>query len=73
MIIRWRSVDPAEAMGGNGSTLWTRVHVSRDGRHDSDAKTLCGLKIPNMPYMEDMDEHVPSSAPRCKHCAKLAS
>lgn len=70
MIIRWRAVDPGEAADGSGSTAWTRVHVSRAGRHDSKAKTLCGLAIPDMPYMDDMDTNVPTGAPRCKTCVR---
>lgn len=73
MIIRWRAVDPGEAFSGEGSTAWTRVHTSRDGKYDSDARTLCGLKIPDTPYMTDMDDQVPSGAPRCKTCERRSA
>lgn len=70
MIIRWRAVDLAEAANGGGSTKWTKVHRSNDGHADSDAKTLCGLKIPDHPYDSDMDGQVPVGVDVCKTCEK---
>lgn len=72
MILRWRAVDPAEAFNGQGSTQWTRVHVAREGEHDDAARTLCGIGVPDRPYMADVNNNVPESAPRCKTCVRLA-
>lgn len=73
MDIRWRDKDPAE-QGDSwrpGRDNWTRVHVSRDSHHDSDATTVCGLKIPDSPYMSEMDGEIPSGAARCKRCERV--
>jgi hypothetical protein len=71
--VRWRAVDPGEASDGAGSTEYTRVHRTplNDGVTHVDAnRTLCGLRVPAIPYVLDEGAQVPSAAPRCTRCLR---
>jgi len=60
-LIRWRLNDP----GVEWRQRWTKVH--RVSLHAEDL-TACHRVIPDMAYMTDRNEEVPSDAPRCRAC-----
>ena len=62
MILRWR------AMTQIGASAWTLVHRSHNEPHAPGARTLCGLWIPDTPYLIDVNAEVSADAPRCKRC-----
>lgn len=71
--IRWRNCDPAEHQNYIGATAWTRVHVLQNLPADATRFTLCGIEVPDYPYLEDIDLQIPSDVPRCKSCRKAAT
>ena len=61
--LSWRPNDPAEEL----RERWTKVHVvRREDQHCSDARALCGLLIPDFPYMADFGADIPDAAPICR-------
>jgi hypothetical protein len=57
---RWRAQEPSEPV-----SAWTKTHIS----NTSHTMTLCGLPIPEYPYMSDTGSaQVPEGWPRCKRC-----
>lgn len=46
---------------------WTKVHIT----NTATTETLCGLHVPEMPYLQDINDDIPEAAPVCKRCAKL--
>lgn len=65
--VRWRAVDPGEARDGAGSTEYTRVHYVV-----IEQATICGLVVPESPYVMDRGAWIPEAAPRCKRCVRRA-
>lgn len=61
--LRWRLNDPAE----ENRERWTRVHRAIG---DMSPKALCGVAIPEHPYMADYNADIPDGAPDCRSCAK---
>jgi len=62
-LIRWRLNDPAE----EDVVRWTRVHrVS----FIHPGKTLCRLRIPDLPFDLNRNDEIPVEAPRCKTCLR---
>jgi hypothetical protein len=66
--LRWRLNDPIEENDKRTGARWTRVHKFVDG----DSHTLCGLAIPDHPYMADYDDGTPDGAPVCDRCKTVA-
>lgn len=65
-LIRWRDADPGESDRSARGNNWTRVHVlAANG-----TSTICGLVVPNHPYMEDYNADIPAGAPKCQRCAR---
>ena len=60
-FIRWRLNDPAE----ESRQRWTRGHFLDTAGATT---TLCGLPVPDLPYMEDRDEQIPDGAYYCERC-----
>ncbi len=63
--LQWRLNDLAEET----RPRWTRVHkiVAIDA-----TTTLCGLAVPEHPYMANYDENTNPGAPVCDRCKAVA-
>lgn len=67
---RWRSDDLAESSRAwRPMSDWTKVHVT----NTATTKTLCGLHVPEYPYLQDINDQIPTDAPMCKRCERMAS
>jgi hypothetical protein len=62
--IRWRLNDPSE-----GPYRWSKVHIV--GRTDGETYTVCGLIVPDQPYMADYAE-LTDRPDTCKTCLRLS-
>lgn len=66
---RWRADDPANSCRWRvGACDWTKSHLT----NTSATKTLCGLVVPDYPYLQDVDDQIPKDWPVCKRCEHLA-
>lgn len=62
--IRWRLNDIGESWYSN----WTIAHIRRVGAD----RGLCGVGIPEWPYMADVDDQIPEGTQVCKRCLRYS-